>query len=375
VPGGAEAGLSRRHFPGSSAPAAASFRTVARRIAAGRREPSKQEPEETPMHRRPILASLAGLPLLPAASLAQTASPPSWTPSRPVRFVVGFAPGGSTDTAARILAEALGGPLGQPVVVENRVGAAGNIGSEHVARSAPDGYTYVVASIGTHATNQFLYPDMGFDVVRDFSPVSLTLLNACVVVAHPATPYRTVAELIAHARAHPGKVNLGTAGPGSSQHFGAALFEQQAGVKFTHVPYRGGAPAIADLIGGRIDLVFSPIVEALAFVQGGQLRPLGVTRADASPSLPGVPPVGVALPGYVFNTWQGLFAPARTPAPVVAGMAAAVAAVLRQPATRSRLEQLGYQPVGSTPEDFATFQLAELEKVRDLVRLSGATAQ
>uniref|UniRef100_UPI0013599748 Bug family tripartite tricarboxylate transporter substrate binding protein n=1 Tax=Roseomonas sp. 18066 TaxID=2681412 RepID=UPI0013599748 len=298
-----------------------------------------------------------------------------WTPTRPIRFVVGFAPGGSTDTAGRILAEALGSQLGQPVVVENRVGAAGNIGSEFVARSAPDGYTYVVASVGTHATNQFLYPEMGFHVVKDFSPVSLTLLNACVVVVHPATPYKSIAELVAFAKANPGKINLGTAGPGSSQHFGAALFEQQAGVKFTHVPYRGGAPAIADLVGGRIDVVFTPIVEAMAFVQSGQLRALGVTRQDPSPSLPGVPPVGEAVPGYVFNTWQGIFAPARTPAPIVAGMAAAIGTVLRQPATKGRLEQLGYQPVGSTPEDFATFQLAELQKAGELVRISGATAQ
>jgi tripartite-type tricarboxylate transporter receptor subunit TctC len=324
------------------------------------------------MRRRTMLTAFAGLPLPPAgAALAQASG--TWKPDRPIRFVVGFAPGGSTDTAGRILAEALSGPLGQSVVVENRTGAAGNIGSEFVARSAPDGYTYVVASIGTHATNQFLYPDMAFHVVKDFAPVSLTLLNAAVLVVHPATPYRTVAELVAYAKANPGKINLGTAGPGSTQHFAAALFEQQAGVKFTHVPYRGGAPAVADLIGGRIEVMFTPIVEALPYVEGKQLRPLGVTRKDRAPNLPEIPPIGDAVPGYVFNTWQGLFAPARTPGPIVASMSAAVATVLRQPQTKARLEQLGYQPVGSTPEEFADFQLSELEKMKELVRISGAT--
>ena len=330
---------------------------------------------DTPMRRRDLVTGLAALPLLPAASaLAQSQAPARWKPDRPIRFVVGFAAGGSTDTGARILAEALAAPLGQSVLVENRTGAAGNIASEHVARSAPDGYTYVVASVGTHATNQYLYPDMSFHVARDFAPVALTVLNAAVLVVHPATPYKTTAELIAYAKANPGKINLGTAGPGSTQHFAAAVFEQQTGVKFTHVPYRGGAPAVADLIGGRIDVLFTPIVEALPYIQSRQLLALGVTRKDRAPNLPDVAPIGDAVPGYVFNTWQGIFAPARTPAPIVAAMSEAISTALRQPQTRARLEQLGYQPMGSTPEEFANFQQAEMKKHEELVRITGASA-
>jgi tripartite-type tricarboxylate transporter receptor subunit TctC len=326
------------------------------------------------MQRRHLVSALAALPFAPlAAARAQNASA-AWKPDRPIRFVVGFAPGGSTDTAGRVLAEALAEPLGQPVVVENRTGAAGNIGSEFVARSAPDGYTYIVASIGTHATNQFLYPDMPFHVVRDFSPVSLVLLGGCLLVVNPKVPYRSVAELIAYTKANPGKVNLGTAGPGSSQHFAAALFEQRAGVSFTHVPYRGGAPAMADLLGGRVDVIFSPIVEALQYVKAGQLVALGVSRDSRAPSLPEVPAISEVLPGYTFNSWIGIFAPARTPAPIIARMSEEIAAIVRSPRTGERMEQLGYQPVGSTAEDFAAFQLTELEKVKELVRISGASA-
>ncbi|MBV1799761.1 tripartite tricarboxylate transporter substrate binding protein [Siccirubricoccus sp. G192] len=327
------------------------------------------------MKRRSLVSMLAAAPFLPtAAALAQTApAAASWSPDRPIRFVVGFAPGGSTDTAGRVIAEAITGSLGQPIVVENRTGAAGNIGSEFVARSAPDGYTYIVASLGTHATNQFLYSDLSFHVVRDFAPVSLALLSGCILVVHPSVPFRSVSDLIAYAKANPGKLNLGTSGPGGSQHFAAALFEQQAGVSFTHVPYRGGAPAMADLVAGRLDVIFSPVVEAIQHVKGGQLRALGVTRQERAPSLPDIPTVGETVPGYVFNSWLGIFAPARTPAPIIARMSAEIAAAMRSPAVRERVEQLGYQPVGSTPEEFAAFQLAELEKVRELVRVSGAS--
>ncbi|MFC3123458.1 Bug family tripartite tricarboxylate transporter substrate binding protein [Pseudoroseomonas globiformis] len=328
------------------------------------------------MQRRTCVSLLAALPFaVTRRAQAQAPASPAWKPSRPVTFIVGFAPGGSTDTAARILAEAVGSVLGQSVVVENRAGAAGNIASEAVARSVPDGSTFVAGAIGTHAINQFLYPDMGFHVVRDFAPISLTAMNSAVLVAHPSLPSRSVAELVAQAKVKPGHLNSGTAGSGSTQHLASVLFEQQAGVEFTHVPYRGGAPAIADLIAGRVDIVFAPIVEALAHIQSGQLRALGVTRQDRSPILPEVPAIGEALPGYVFNTWQGLFAPAGTPPHIVAGMSAAVASALRQPRTRQRMEELGFQPMGSTAEEFATFQLAEVAKMEELVRLSGASAK
>ncbi len=327
------------------------------------------------MRRRDLLPLLAAAPLLPAAVVrAQQASPAAtWSPDRPVRFVVGFAPGGSTDTTARVVAQAVAPGLGQPVVVENRTGAAGNVATEHVARSAPDGHTLVVASMGSHATNAALYRDLPFDVVRDFAPVALVALSACLLVVHPSVPARSVAELVARAKASPGALNCGIAGAGSSQHFAAALFEHRAGVRFTQVSYRGGAPAMADLVSGRLDLMFTPVVEAIQQVRSGQVRALGTTRKERSAQLPEVPAVGEALPGYAFTSWLGLFAPAGTPAPAVARIAREVAAALRAGPARERLEQLGYEPVGSAPEEFAAFFAAELPRVAELVRLSGAS--
>jgi tripartite-type tricarboxylate transporter receptor subunit TctC len=327
------------------------------------------------MQRRHSLSLLAALPLSAVTPRwARSAAPKTaWDPVRPVRLVVGFAPGGSTDTAARVVAQAITSGLGQPVVVENRVGAAGNIATEHVARSAPDGHTLVVASVGSHATNAALYSNLPFDVVRDFAPVTLILLSGCILVVHPSVPAENVEDLIALAKAKPGELNCGIAGAGSSQHFAAVLFEQQANVRFTHVPYRGGAPAMADLISGRINVMFTPVVEALQQLEARQVRALGVTRQDRSPRLPDVPAVGETLPGYVFNSWLGLFAPAGTPEPAVRRISEEVAAAMRRSETRTQMEQLGYQPVGSTPEEFAKFFASELPRVHELVRVSGAT--
>lgn len=321
--------------------------------------------------KRRNLPLLATLPFIPATAHAQPA--PAWNPDRPIRFLVGFAPGGSTDTTARVVAQAITAGLGQPVLVENRTGAAGNIATEHVARSAPDGHTLVVASMGSHATNAVLYRDLPFDVVRDFVPVALIAYSACLLVVHPSVPVRSVTELIARAKAQPLGLNCGIAGAGSSQHFAAALFEHRAGVRFTQVSYRGGAPAMADLLSGRLDLIFAPVVESIQQVQAGQLRALGISRQARAAQLPEVPPIGEELPGYVFNSWLGLFAPAGTPPRAVARIAGEVAAAMRGPQTRGRMEQLGYEPVGSTPEEFAMFFKAELPRVAELVRISGAS--
>ncbi|SDD45411.1 Bug family tripartite tricarboxylate transporter substrate binding protein [Belnapia rosea] len=323
------------------------------------------------MQRRRLLPLLAALPFVPAPGRAQPAG--AWSPDRPIRFIVGFAPGGSTDTTARVVAQGITAGLGQQVVVENRTGAAGNIATEHVARSAPDGHTLVVASMGSHATNAALYRNLTFDVVRDFAPVSLIALSACLLVVHPDLPVRTVGELIARAKAKPGGLNCGIAGAGSSQHFAAALFEHQAGVRFTQASYRGGAPAMADLVSGRLDLMFTPAVEAIQQVRAGQVRALGTTRRDRSPQLPDLPAIGEALPGYAFTSWLGLFTPAGTPAPAVERIAREVATALRTPQTRERMEQLGYEPVGSTPEEFAAFFTSELPRVAEMVRISGAS--
>jgi tripartite-type tricarboxylate transporter receptor subunit TctC len=326
------------------------------------------------MQRRSLLATL-----VPAAAAARppttAAQGADWNPDRAVRFVVGFAPGGSTDTTAHVVAQGIAAGLGQSVVVDNRPGAAGNIAAEHVARSAPDGYTMIVASMTTHATNLALYRNLPYHPVNDFTPVSLLVLSASLLVVHPSVPVRGVAELIARAKAEPGRLNCGTAGPGSSQHFAAALFEQRAGVCFTQVSYRGGAPAVSDLVSGRIDLVFAPIVESINQVRAEQLRPLGVTARERSPNLPEVPAIGEELAGYEFNSWLGLFAPAATPAPVVGRIAREIQVAMRTSQMRERMLQLGYRPVGSTPEEFAAFHAAELPRVAELVRLSGAVVE
>lgn len=323
------------------------------------------------MFTRRALAPL--LAAFPSALAAQAT--PQWNPDRPIRFLVGFAAGGSTDTTARVVAQAITAGMGQPVLVENRTGAAGNIASEHVARSTPDGHTLVVGSMGTHATNAALYRNMSFDVVRDFAPVSLVALSSNLIALHPSQPFRRVSELIAFARANPGKLNCGIAGAGSSQHFAAATFEHAAGVRFTQVSFRGGAPAMAELTSGRIDLVFSPVVEAVELVRGGQVRALAITRAQRAAQMPDLPTVSEDLPGYTFSSWLGVFAPAGTPAPILQRFSREIAAAMRRPDVRTRMEQLGYEPVGSTPEEFATFQRAELPRVTEMVRISGATVE
>jgi tripartite-type tricarboxylate transporter receptor subunit TctC len=325
------------------------------------------------MHRRVALPALAGLFLRPRGVRAQEARQQPWAPDRPVRIVVGSAAGGSTDTAARILAQAITPGLGQSVLVENRTGAGGNVASEAVARSAPDGHTLVMGSVGTHAVNQSLYKALPFHVARDFAPVSLMVFSTSVVVVHPSLPVNSMAELVALAKARPGGLNCGTGGSGSSQHFAAAQFEDAAKVKFTMVHYRGGAPANADLVSGRVDVVFSPVIEAIQQIRAGQVRAIGVTRPERSALMPEVPAIAETVPGFTFRSWLGVLAPAGTPAPVVARLSAEIQAAMRAPAMKERVAGLGYEAVGSTPEEFAGFQAREIARTAELVRITGAT--
>jgi tripartite-type tricarboxylate transporter receptor subunit TctC len=212
---------------------------------------------------------------------------------------------------------------------------------------------------------------MGFHVVRDFAPVSLVLLSGCVVVVHPSLPIQNVSELISYARANPGRLNLGTSGPGGSQHFAAALFEQKASVRFTHIPYRGGAPAMLDLVAGRLDIIFSPMAEAMPFVHSQQVRPIGVSRLQRVPSLPTIPTVAETVPGYEFNSWIGIFAPAGTPANIIQAMSKAIADAVRVPDVRQRLEDLGYLPVGGSSEEMADLQRRDVALMEELARLTG----
>jgi len=296
-----------------------------------------------------------------------------WTPDRPLRLVVPFAAGGSTDVTARLVASALGERLGQLVVVDNRAGAAGNIGAEVVARAEPDGYTLLMATSSTNATNAALYRRLPFNPVRDFTPISQIAFIPNLLVVNPDVPVNSVVELVAYAKAKPGQLNYGSGGAGSSLHLAAAVFAQRAGIDMVHVPYRGGAPVAADLVSGKLQLSFSPLIEVLQQVRAGKLRALGVTTARRSALLPDVPAIAEVMPGYEVALWNGIMGPAGLPAPVLARLASELVAIIGSPEMRSRLGEQGSDPVGSTPPEFTAFVAAEQPKWAELVRISGAT--
>lgn len=321
------------------------------------------------MDRRSLLAGAAAIMAAPA--VAQT----RWVPDKPVRVVVPFAAGGSTDVTARLVATALADRLGQPFVIDNRPGAGGNVAAEHVARSAPDGYTLFMATSGILAANQALYRSLPFDAVRDFAPITQVAFVPNILVVNPGVPANTLAELVALARARPGQINYGSAGSGTSQHIAGALFAARANLELQHVPYRGGAPAVTDLVAGRIQMIFSPLVEVIAQVRANQLRPLAITTANRSALLPEIPTVAETVPGFEVALWNSLLAPAGTPPAAVARIAEESAAALRTPELRARLAEQGSEPVGSTPDQFAAFIRTEIPKWTEMVRLSGATAE
>lgn len=321
------------------------------------------------MHRRSLLAGLTALPV--TASFARAAA---WAPERPIRLVVPFAAGGSTDVTARLVAQALGERLGQSMVIDNRPGAGGNIAAEHVAHSAPDGYTLFMASSGIIAANQALYRNLPFDSLRDFAPISQVAFIPNLLVVNPDVPARSLAELIALARAQPGRINYGSAGSGTSQHLAGALFAARAGIQLVHIPYRGGAPAVTDLIAGKIQMIMSPLVEVIAHVQTGRLRPLGITTLRRSPLLPDVPTIAGTMPGFEIALWNGILGPAGMPQTAIARLTTETAAVLKTEAMRKKLAEQGSEPVGSDPEQFASFIRAEIPKWTEIVRISGATA-
>jgi len=296
-----------------------------------------------------------------------------WVPDKPIRIVVPFAAGGSTDVTARLVGQALAERLGQSVVIDNRGGAGGNIGAEAVARAEPDGYTLLLATSSTNATNVALYKRLAFHPIRDFTPISQIAFVPNLLVVHPDLPVTSIAELVAYAKAKPGQLNYGSGGAGTSLHLAAAAFAVRAGIDMVHVPYRGGAPAAADLVAGKLQLSFSPMVEVLQQVRAGKLRALGVTTARRSAQLPDIPAIGEVLPGYEVALWNGIVGPAGLPAPVVARLGAEMVAIVGSPEMRAKLAEQGSEPVGSTPQEFAAFVAAEQPKWAELVRISGAT--
>jgi len=305
-----------------------------------------------------------------ASAAAQTAYP-----SRPLRLVSPFPPGGVVDTVSRVVAQKLSESLGQPVVVENKVGAGGNIAAEFVSKAAPDGYTLLMGSIATHAINVALYSRMPYDAERDFAPVSLAATNTNLVVVNPSFPARSIAELIAYAKANPGKLNYGTAGSGTAQHLAGELFKTTAGIDMVHVPYKGAAPGISDLLAGQIPLMFVDISISLPHVRAGRLRALAVTAGKRIPQLTEVPTVAESgLPGFEVNAWFGVFVPAGTPREIVNRLNAGMVRGLAAPEVRERLLALGVEPLTSTPEQLVAFVKSEIAKWGRIVRISGAKA-
>ena len=307
--------------------------------------------------------------VLVVASLFATKSVVSQTP--PVRILVGAPPGGSTDTLARTLATELGRQLGRTVVVENRAGAGGNIAAEAVAKAAPDGNTLLM-SFTSHAINASLYPQLPFDPVRDFTPLTCVATSPSVLVANPSLPVRDVKELIALARAKPGKLNFAIGAIGSSLHLAGDAFKMQSGVYIVNIPYRGTAPAIQDVLAGQVELMFAAVGNAQAQVRAGKLRALGVTSPKRLPAFPDVPAIAEVLPGYESSAWFGLFGPGRMDPALARRISDAARQAIASPDVRRRLENEGSIPVGNAPEEFAGFVQSEITRWAKVVKFSGA---
>lgn len=315
--------------------------------------------------RRTLLAATIGA----ACAVAAPAFAQDKWPSKPITYVVPFPAGGTTDVLARLIAQKLGPALGTTVIVENRAGAGGNIGSDFVAKAAPDGYTILGGTISSHAINVSLYPKLPYDPVKSFSPVALIGTNANVLVVGANSPYKTVQELTAAARAKPGSISFASAGNGTSQHLSGELYKSLAGLDLVHVPYKGSAPAIQDVIGGQVPMMFDTSVVAGPFIESGKVRALAVTSAKRTPQLPGVPTMaesGVA--GYDLESWQAIFAPANVPGPILQRLQTEVAAIIKSPEIQERLGKLGMAPSTLTPQQFAAFQVSEIAKWAKVVK-------
>ena len=289
--------------------------------------------------------------------------------------MVPFAPGGSTDILARIVAEHLRQALGQPVVIENRTGASGNIGTATVARAAPDGYTFLFNTMSVHTMNHALFAAMPFDGVKDFSPIAMLAYVTNTMVVHPSVPAKTVKDFIDHAKANPGKIAYASAGPGSTNHLCAALFEKMTGVQMVHVPYRGGAPAVADTVGGQTQLFFTAGTQSLEHVKAGRLRLLAVTEGKRSSLLPDVPTVGETIPGYEMAVWYGAFGPAGMPKDIVDRLNAEISRILFLPEVKKRMADIAVEVAKSTPEELGALARSDAEKWGKIIKDLGVTAQ
>jgi tripartite-type tricarboxylate transporter receptor subunit TctC len=332
------------------------------------------------IHRRHLIATSVAALLAPAVigrtpAQAQAQAQAQTWPNRFVRLVVPFPPGGGTDAIARVLAAKLSDMWGQQLVVENRGGAATNIGTEAVARAEPDGYTMLLHSMPL-AVNKFLFASLPYDPVADLAPVALICDYPNIMVVPNSSPARSVTEFIAHAKANKGKITFASSGHGTSVHLSGELFKRMAGIEMLHVPYRGAGPAFTDLIPGRVDVMFNNIGAVLPMLQGGQLRGLAVTTAKRSPAAPDLPPIAeVGVPGFDVSSWYALFAPAKTPPEIIRKLNADTLTALKDPATRQKLESLGVVVQGSTPAELGAFLKAEMDKWAPVIKAAGISGK
>lgn len=325
---------------------------------------------EMSIDRRALLGGLGASLAVPPVGFAQGA----WPQGRTLRLVVPFPPAGATDVLARLLAEKLGQSWGTNIVVENKPGAGGNIGSDAVAKAEPNGDTFLIASVGM-ATNQYLYARLNYDPAKDFAPITMIALVPNLLVVSNQLPVKNTAELIAYAKANPGKLTYGSSGIGTSVHLSGELFQKLTGTKMVHVPYRGTAQATQDLIGGRIDLIFDNITQALPHVRAGSIRGFGITTAKRAPTAPDFAPIAETVPGFDVSSWFALFAPAKTPQAVIDRIYADTKAGLADPVLRGKMDALAAEPVGSTPAELGAFLQSEMKKWGELIREVGAKAE
>lgn len=321
-----------------------------------------------------LFRALAAALAMAACTAVAFAQAPAY-PAKPVRIIVPYPAGGTTDIIARLAAAQLSERLRQHFVVENRAGASGAIGSVAVAQAAADGYTLVMGTASSHGINSALQKNLPYDAVKDFAPVTVVASTPNIIVVHPCVPARTLGELLALAKARPGQINFGSTSPGGSPHMSAELLKMMAGVDMTHVPYKGASPMLTDLMGGQIQAGFDNLPSTIAFVRSGKLRALAVTTAQRWPGAADIPTVAESVPGYEVSGWFGLLAPAGTPRAVLDTLQTAVAQAVRDPEVTRQLRSLGAEPVASRPEAFAQQIRADVDKWRGVVKATGVTLE
>ena len=322
------------------------------------------------MYSLPRLCAFAALCLAAAAPVAQAAD----YPTRPVRFVVPYTPAGTTDVLARIVAQWLTDKMGQTFIVENKPGAGNNLGVDFVVNAPPDGYTMLLVN-PANGINATLYKNLTFNFIRDIAPVAGLVRTPNVMEVTPSLPVKTVAEFIAYCKANPGKLNMASSGSGTSVHLSGELFKSMTGCDMLHVPYKGAGPALVDLMGGQVQVIFDNLPSSVGHLKGGKLRALGVTSLEREPSLPGVPTIGETVPGYEATAWFGIGMPKGTPRDVIDKVNAEVNRALADPKFRDRMAELGGKPIAGSPEDFGRIIAAETAKWEKVVNASGAKVE